>query len=155
MRFTLIKDLKKDDSMRVVLLGLLVFIFFYLISDMFVKYNSFGISASMVELTLFGDEEEFLDPITQASFLEFIHTEIFFIMMILLTLSAVFIRLATRSKINIFLVNLTMISALVSLISLAFSFYISSFFINFYIVTFFMWHILSFYMSLYSLWQLK
>lgn len=155
MRFTLIKDLKKDDSMRVVLLGLLVFIFFYLISDMFVKYNSFGISASMVELTLFGDEEEFLDPIAQASFLEFIHTEIFFIMMILLTLSAVFIRLATRSKINIFLVNLTMISALVSLISLAFSFYISSFFINFYIVTFFMWHILSFYMSLYSLWQLK
>jgi len=155
MRFTLIKDLKKDSSMRPILSGLLIFTSLYLMADIFVKYLSFGIFSSMIELTLFGNEEEFLDPITQASFLEFIHTEIFFIMMILLTLSAVFIRMATNKKINFIIMNITMISAIFSLISLALSYYISKSFVDIYVFSFFTWHILSIYMSIYSFWKLN
>lgn len=155
MRFTLIKDLKKDTSMRPILTGLLIFTLLYLISDIFVKYSSFGISTDAVKLTLFGNEEEFIDPISESSFLEFWHMEIFFIMMILLTLSAVFIRVSNKSNKDIFLTNITMISAIISLISLIGSFYLSSAFIEIYVVTFFTWHIAAIYMSLFSIWKLN
>lgn len=141
--------------MRPILSGLLIFTSLYLMADIFVKHLSFGVSISSVESTLFGNEEEFLDPITQSSFLEFLHTEIFFIMMILLTLSTVFIRISKSTKLNFIIMNATMISAIISLIALALSYYLSSNFIVIYIATFFMWHILSLYMSIYSLWKLN
>jgi hypothetical protein len=151
MKFTLIKDLKQDSVMSPILSGLLFFIILYLVSDIFVKDLGFGISVHTINLTLFGSEEEFLDPITQASFLEFWHVEIFFIMMIVFTLSTIFIRVSNASKSAIVLVNLMMISSIISLISLPFAYFFSSEFINIYVATFFIWHILAILSSLYSL----
>lgn len=155
MRFTLIKNLKKDTSMRWVLNLLLVFTSVYILLNIYLNSINFGISVPAITATLFGNEEEFLDPIADMVFLEFIHTEIFFIMMLLLTLSAVFIRLFTNSKMSLIILNITMISALVSLISLALSFYLSQSFIVVYLISFFTWHFFSFYMSVSSLWKLN
>ncbi|MCX6076667.1 MAG: hypothetical protein NTW78_07235 [Campylobacterales bacterium] len=151
MKFTIIKDLNQDKMMKPILSGLLFFTLLYLLSDFIVKYNSFGIFPHAVQATLFGGEEEFLDPIIKASFLEFWHVEIFFIMMILFTLSTVYIRLSKASKSAIVVVNLMMISAIISLISLPLSYFFSSDFINIYITTFFIWHIFALFSALYSL----
>lgn len=151
MKFTLIKDLKQDSVMKPILSGLLFFIILYFVSDIFVKDLGFGISVHTIKLTLFGSEEEFLDPITQASFLEFWHVEIFFIMMIVFTLSTIFIRVSNASKSAIVIVNLMMISSIISLISLPFAYFFSSEFINIYVATFFIWHILALFCAFYSL----
>jgi len=151
VRFTLINNIKQDSAMRLILSALLIFISMYLISDIFVKYSSFGITGSAVKLTLFGSEAEYIDPISKASFLEFWHTEIFFIMMLLLTLSAVFVRLVKKS---ILVLNIVMISAIISIIALALSYFMSPLFISIYIATFFLWHASALYMTLYSLWRL-
>lgn len=151
MRFTLIKDLKQDRMMRPILTGLIVFTLLYLISDIFVKSLSFGIHEESIRTTLFGNEDEFLDPITRSAFLEFWHMEIFFIMMILLTLSAVFIRLSGAKGFHIIIVNAVMISALISLVALLLSFFVNATFIELYVLSFFLWHICAIYMSLYSL----
>ena len=139
--------------MSLILKGFLLFILLYLISDISVKYYSFGISIDAISTTLFGNEEEFIDPITKSSFLEFWHTEIFFMMMILLTLSAIFIRLANKSKIA--MTNILMISAIISLVSLPMSYFVSSDFIYIYLLTFFIWHLSAIYMILYSFWKLN
>lgn len=141
--------------MKPVLSGLLTFTILYLVSDIFVKYFNFGISPDTVKLTMFGDENQFIDPLSNASFLEFWHMEIFFIMMILLTLSAVFIRVSDKSKKQILLTNITMISSIISLLALLSTFYTSTSFIHLYVLCFFIWHILAFYMALYSLWKLN
>lgn len=154
MRFTLIKDLRKDKTMRPILSGLLIFTLVYLISDILVKYLNFGISPDALHLTLFGDEEQYIDPLSQASFLEFWHVEIFFMMMILLTLSAVFIRLSKQETHKIVVTNIVMLSAIISLISLAMSFFVSEVFIEIYVVCFFIWHSFAIYMIFYSLWNL-
>ena len=154
MRFTLIKDLKQDTMMKPILSGLLIFTLLYLISDIFVKSSSFGIFEEMIKATLLGNESEFLDPITTSAFLEFWHMEIFFIMMILLTLSAVFIRLSGAKGFNIIIVNAVMISALISLVALGFSFFVNAAFVQLYVFSFFTWHICAVYMSLYSLLKL-
>ena len=153
MKFTVIKNLQKDSAMSLILKGFLFFILLYILSDIFVMKSSFGISAEAVNSTLFGNEEAYIDPINESSFLEFWHTQIFFIMMILLTLSAVFIRVAKRSR--AILTNALMITALVSLISLPLAFYISKFFIDIYVITYFIWHLVAVYMIFYSFWKLN
>lgn len=153
MKFTVIKNLQKDSAMSLILKGFLLFILLYIVSDIFVMKESFGISAEALHSTLFGNEEAYIDPINEASFLEFWHTQIFFIMMILLTLSAVFIRVAKRSR-NI-LTNILMSSALISLVSLPLAYYVWAIFLHVYIVTYFLWHIIAIYMIFYSFWKLN
>lgn len=154
MRFTLIKDLRKDPSMRPILAGLLSFTLIYIISDMLVKYFNFGLLPEAISVTLFGDEEQYIDPLTKASFLELWHMEIFFIMMILFTLSAVFVRLAKHEIFKLLVLNILMISALLSLVSLLFAFFISKSFVLIYSGLFFTWHIIGIYMIIYSFWKL-
>ena len=141
--------------MNPIMSGLLIFTFLYLLIDIFVKKNVFGLFSEAIALTLYGDEEQFIEPLNQASFLEFIHTEIFFIMMILLTLSAIFARLSTQQTSSLWIINITLMSAIVSLVSLALSFFFGALYINFYILTYFVWHILALYMTTYSLWGLN
>ena len=135
--------------------GLLIFTLIYLVIDIFVKYNSFGLFSSTIKLTLFGDEEQFIEPLSRASFLEFIHTEIFFIMMILLTLSAIYARLTSKKSSTLWLINATLLSSLVSLTTLGLSYFFSSSLINLYVLTYFLWHFLALYMSGFSLWSLN
>ncbi|QOY53046.1 hypothetical protein [Candidatus Sulfurimonas baltica] len=152
MKFTLVKNIQKDSAMSLILKGFLIFIFLYLIADVLVMKSSFGISIETINTTLFGNEETYADPLTESAFLEFWHTQIFFIMMILLTLNAIFIRVAKRSRVII--TNMLMISAIASLISLPLAFYASTIFVNIYLVTFFTWHLVAAYMVSYSFWKL-
>jgi len=151
MRFTLIKDIKQDKMMKPILNGLLLFLLFYLIADIFVKSANFGISIETIMTTLFGNEEEYIDPITTAVLLEFWHGEIFYSMMILLTLSTIFIRVCKSYKLRLILLNTLMLSALLSLIALPLAYFVSSFFVYIYLYTFFLWHISAIYIAIHSL----
>jgi len=152
VKFTLINNIQKDSAMSLILKGFLIFILLYLAADILVMNSSFGISIQSISTTLFGNEEEYIDPINEASFLEFWHTQIFFIMMILLTLNAIFIRMAKKSRVIV--PNILMISAIISLVSLPLAFY-SEFFIQVYIFTYFIWHLMAVYMIFYSFWKLN
>ena len=154
LRFTLVKNLKKDTHMSNILKGLLFFILLYLISDFFVKYFTIGLLPDALLFSFMGNEEEYIEPMGIASFLELWHTEIFFIMMILLTLSAIYIRVVSNVKHYKFTLNVVMISALISLVSLPLAFYVSQNFIYIYFITYFLWHLGAIKMTLRSLWKL-
>jgi len=151
MRFTLLKDLTQDRVMRPTLTGLLLFSILYLLSDLFVKQATFGLLPQKVLSTLYGNEEAFIDPISEASFLEFWHTEIFFIMMLLFTLSTICIRLCNASRFSLFMVNAILISALVTLSVLPFAYYFSQDLIYLYCVGSILWHIMAFFVAIFSL----
>lgn len=155
MRFTLIKNVKQDKSMKPLLNGLLLFIILYLIFDVFVKNHTLGLTVQTVSTTLFGNADEFLDPMNKAVFLEFVHMQIFFLMMLLLTLSAVFIRLLHTKTKAIFTMNLLMIFGLFTPLTLFGAYFFAAEFVNLYLVCFFAWHIIALYMALKSLWELN
>ena len=140
--------------MRPILSGLLIFISLYIFADFFVKNATIGLSSSAVNTKLFGNMDEFIDPMMQSVFLEHLHTETFFIMMILLTLSAVFMRLFAERAFALTLLNITMLSALLSLIAIGLSYYVTASFVHLYVISFFVWHIAALLMSLLSLWRL-
>jgi len=154
MRFTLIKNIHKERSMVVMLTALLLSTLLYLGIDIFVKQSILGVTQTTLSATLFGDEQEFIEPISQASFLEYIHGEIFFMMMLLLTLSAAFIRVAKISFFALLTLNINLISALLSLLFLALAYFYSEIFVLLYLGSFFLWHALSVLMSIYALWRL-
>lgn len=154
MKFTLIKKLSQDKSMRPILSALLLFTLLYILSDILVKYVNFGVFPDAINVTLFGDEEQYIDPLSTSAFLEFWHVEIFFIMMILLTLSAVFVRVSKDDTSKIILLSALMICALFSLISLVLAFFLAKTFVLIYVILFFIWHAIAVYMILYSLGKL-
>ncbi|QOP42303.1 hypothetical protein [Sulfurimonas marina] len=152
MKFTLVKDLREDPVMKPILGLLLSFFLLYLVADFFVKYSGFGIFFEAVKNTLYGNAEEYLDPIDYAVFLEFWHTEIFFTMFVVFLLSTIFIRLFATRKIFLWLLNSFMISALLSLIFLPLSyFYHHNFFIYGFLFAFWSWHTLALLISVLSL----
>jgi len=154
LRFTLVKDIKKDKVMRPVLGALLFFALLYLIADILVKQSSFGITPTAISATLFGDEEQFLEALSQASFLEFWHTEIFFSMMLLFTMSAVYLRLYEASKKAMLLVHLLFISALLALFALFLAYFIHPAFVNVYSFSFMVWHLNAIIVSILALQRL-
>lgn len=154
MKFLLVKDLKSDRHFKPIITGLLLFTLLYLTADIFVKYNSLGVTPTKLTATLFGNEEEYLDPMQTSVFLENWHMEIFFMMMILLSLGAVFVRVCGMAKKNIVITNVTLISAFASLIFLMGAFFYLDWLIFLYLVSFYLWHLGSFFMVTFSLWKL-
>jgi len=155
VRFTLIKDVKQDKAMKPLLNGLLIFIMLYIVFDLFVKEHTMGLTVQTVSTTLFGNTKEFLDPMDLSVFLEFIHMQIFFLMMLLLTLSAVYLRLLYKKQNSLLIMNLVMLFGLLTPIILAFSYFYAPSFISIYLLCFFGWHTFAFYMSIKSLWELN
>jgi hypothetical protein len=151
VKFTLVKDLKSDDVMRPTLTSVLFFSFIYLIVDFFVKHLGFGITPDAITLTLLGDEQQYLDPLAKNVFLEFWHSEIFFVMFISFIVTTVYIRTSSASKVAIIFVNIMLISAIISLISLPLSFFYSELFVYPYVFSFYLWHILGIVASILSL----
>lgn len=151
MKFTLIKDLKKDRVMKPIISSVLIFSILFIASDLFVKHNGFGITPASIELSVYGDEEQFLDPIGKNVFLEFWHVEIFSVMMVCFLLSTIYIRLSMGSKKALIIVNIMLISAILSLIFLPVLYFFSAVFIYPYLLTFYIWHLCAFFASVISL----
>jgi len=154
MKFTVIKDVKHDPLMRPLLGGLLLFILLFLGADIFLKDDHIGLTPSHLAQTLFGNEEEFIEPAGEQFLLELMHSDIFFMMMTLLTLSAVYARLCQNARLRLVNINLTMVSALLSIVLLPLAYYLSAHFILPYITAFYLWHILALMMTLSSLFYL-
>jgi len=154
MKFTLVKDIKGDTLMRPILGGLLLFILLFLSADILLKNDHIGLTQTALTQTLFGNEEEYIEPVTEHFLLEIMHSDIFFMMMTLLTLSAVYARLCQNKTIRIVNINATMISALLTILFLPLAYYLSEYFILPYIIAFYSWHILALFMAIASLYYL-
>ncbi len=140
--------------MRPLLGGLLLFILLFLSADIVLKNDHIGLTPTHLAQTLFGNEEEYVEPATEHFLLELMHSDIFFIMMTLLTLSAVYARLCQNKKLRLININITMTAALLSIIFLPLAYYLSAYFILPFIISFYTWHLMALMMTLVSLYYL-
>lgn len=141
--------------MKPLLNGLLLFMLIYFVADIFVSHTTLGLFTQELRTTLFGNDDEFVDPMSNSSFLEYIHGQIFFMMMILLTLSAVYARLCEKKHYSLVFINLLMLSALLTLLSLTLTYFFIPSLLALYVLSYFVWHITAFVMALHSLWNLN
>ncbi len=154
MKFTLVKDLRQDPLMRPVLSGLLVFLILFFISNLAQKYEQIGLHVKTAALVMYGDEENFIDPISITSLLEILHSDLFMMMMTLLSLSAIYIRLSPHIKLSKIVLHLLMISAIFSILFLLGAYYFHTIFLTLWIIFLWIWHLLALSMSIESLYRL-
>jgi len=154
VKFTLVKDLGSDALMRPLISGLLLFITLFLLSDLLQKKHDIGLHVESVTTTLYGNEEEFIDPISLEALLQIVHTDLFFMMMTLLTLSAVFGRLAPSSHMTHRILHLLNFSALSSLIFLFSAFYTDATVALLWLFAMWIWHLMALGISLYCFYRL-
>ena len=154
MKFTLVKDLRQDPLMRPVLSGLLVFLILFFISNLAQKYEQIGLHVNTATLVMYGDEENFIDPISITSLLEMLHGDLFMMMMTLLSLSAVYIRLSPHINMSKVVIHLLMISAICSILFLLAAYYYHTIFLALWIFCLWIWHLLALSMSIESLYRL-
>lgn len=140
--------------MRPLLGGLLLFILLFLSADVLLKSDHIGLTPTHLSETLFGNEAEYIEPVTEHFLLELMHSDIFFMMMTLLTLSAVYARLCQNRRVRLININIAMITALLTIIFLPTAYYLSAHFILPYIISFYAWHLMALMMTLASLYYL-
>ena len=139
MRFVLIKDLKQDRSMRPMINFILAFILLFVIFAPVVQHTTIGLYESKVHTTFFGNEEEFLDPINGDYFLEYLHTQIFLVMMVMVTLSAIFVRVSRNNSFTKFVLITSNSSALLFLVALTLGYYVAPIVIPLYLLGYYIW----------------
>lgn len=154
MKFLVVKELNEDENFKPLLSTLLSFTLIYLFVDIFVKNHSIGFFPKDILNSFLGNEDEYIDPMQTSVFLEYWHMEIFFIMMILLILSAIYIRIHKNTKLTLVISNANLICALISLISIAITYFYIPSFVYIYFATFIIWHLLSIYISFSSIYKL-
>ena len=154
MRFTLVKDLRSDVLMRPLLSGLLLFIILFLTGDILLKREFIGLDMTAVSTTLYGNEEEFIEPLSPFTLLEHLHADIFFIMMTLLTLGAVYARVCPRKRLATVFIHLVMLAALGAVVFLALAYFKGAAFILPWLASFWLWHALALFMAAAALMRL-
>ncbi len=155
MKFTLNNDHQASRLMNTLLSGLMVFILLFLVTDLIVKTYHYGFTTDAIATMLYGNEEEFIEPLPFASLLEGVHADIFFAMMTLLTLGAVYGRTGRSKRLRIILVNLMMLTALTAMIAPVLAYVHSAFWITVWIITAVSWHAIAMLVALIALWRLR
>lgn len=154
MKFTLLKDIRQDPLMRPLLLGLLVFIILFFVSDIYLKHEQIGVTTAAAIMTFSGDEATFTDPISLSALLEILHGDIFFMMMSLMMLCAVYARLGNGSRRVGYLIHLTMSAALLSLVAMIAAQQFQGVLIALWVGLFWTWHTAALWMAAVSLLKL-
>ena len=127
--------------MRPMINFILAFILLFVIFAPVVQHTTIGLYESKVHTTFFGNEEEFLDPINGDYFLEYLHTQIFLVMMVMVTLSAIFVRVSRNTFFTKLILITSNSSALLFLISVTLGYYISPLFVPIYLLGYYLWFI--------------
>ena len=151
MRFTLVKDLREDALMLPLLRGLTFFAGAFLVADVFLKRDHIGLDYQTLSNTFYGNEAAFAEPVSEHFVLELLHSDIFFMMMTLLTLSAVYARLTPSKRLAALLINVAMLAALADVALLALSYYRGSAYLLPWLGAFWTWHAAALYMAAASL----
>lgn len=130
-------------------MGSVVFaILLYLVMDVVLHAYVIGSDIAAVKSTLFGNAETFEEPILIDSLLLQVHIDLFMTLFSLLILSSVYIRLHEKTKTLRITVHALFFLGIISPIFLLLAYLWSDVFVYLWIVTFLLWHVWAFLVSL-------
>ncbi|BCD59804.1 MULTISPECIES: hypothetical protein [unclassified Nitratiruptor] len=152
MRFFVIKDIRKHASMRYLLTFLLSLMMLSLVSHLLLYGWKYGWNPESVLATIMGNEELFIEPLPFEEILLQVHTNLFFIVIVLSIIAASFIRLYEKRNKYIHLLFITALFSQMFFLAIplwglggVFAWAICEVF----------WHLVAFYMAAKTVWGLN
>ncbi len=153
MKFLATKSLKENPFLKNLLAGLMIFIILFLVLDVVLYSEQIGFRFEDAKNRILGNEEEFIEPILFDSLLIMIHSNLFFSMLILLILSAVWIRVSKLNTLSKWILHLLFLMAIFSNIFLLIGYFYISFGVEIWIVLFWSWHFIAIFMAIYTIYR--
>ena len=148
MKFLVTKDLAHSTLLSY-LMGSVVFaILLYLALDTVLHTYIIGLDMHSVSVTLFGDAENFVEPILIDSLLLQVHIDLFMTLFALLILSSIFIRLYSDKVMTKWIVHLLFIIGMLAPAALILAYLVSALFTAVWLIGFILWHVLAFIVAL-------
>ena len=143
MKFLVTKDLA-HSTLLTYLMGSVVFaILLYLGLDTVLHAYVIGLDRQSVSVTLFGDVENFVEPVLIDSLLLQVHIDLFMTLFALLILSSIYIRLYSDKEVTKWAVHLLFIMGLLAPVALILAYFVSTVFVGIWLMSFILWHVLA------------
>jgi len=145
MKFLVSKDIHSNPNFSL-LLGLYsLMMLFYFIGDLFYFANFFGSTVNEVLFTLKGNPDEFIEPLSLLSLLEYFHISLFLAILAMFTTMAIILRIRLSRIHKRAIITLSMFSLLLSFLSLAGAYFFSDFLAYGFAFFTVIWHMMGLY----------
>lgn len=142
MKFLVTKDLEHSKLLSN-LMGSVVFaILLYLGFDVLLHAYVIGLDMESISATLFGDLENFVEPILIDSLLLQIHIDLFMTLFAIMILASIYIRLYSSKGATRWVVHLLFILGMLAPAALLLAYFVSESFTFIWLLSFLLWHLL-------------
>jgi len=143
MKFLVTKDLAHSRLLTYLMGSVVFMILIYLGLDTALHSYAIGLDMPGIEATLFGDAENFVEPILIDSLLLQVHIDLFMTLFALLILSSIYIRLYANKPMIKWTVHFLFMLGMLTPLMLLLSYFAGNFFAYMWLMGFLIWHILA------------
>jgi len=147
MKFLVTKDLAYSALLKNLIVGVCIALFFYFILDIVLHGYVIGFEFEDIIATLYGNTEEFIEPILIDSLLLQVHMDLFMSLLAVMTIASIYIRLFSTKKMTKWLVHSFFLLSLLSPIILMVAYLTSKIFVILWIGGFLAGHFLAMVMT--------
>lgn len=143
MKFVLSKDIEHSKLLNTLLIGVSAALFFYLVFDLILHGYIIGSDISTISATLYGNAEEFIEPILLDALLLQVHIDLFMSLFTFMILATIYIRLFSEEKMTRWFVHLLFIFGILAPLMLLVAYLSSIVFVYLWILTLLVGHFLA------------
>ncbi len=151
MKFLVTKDLEYSTLIKNLMAGVVFALFFFFLLDVVLHSYVLGLDVSTLSTTLFGNPDEFIEPILLDTLLLQVHIDLFMALFSIMIVASIYIRLHSKKVMTKWLVHALFILGLFTPILLLVAYFTNVWFVTIWLVTFICGHLLAMWMSLLSL----
>ena len=143
MKFLVTKDLAHSTLLTNLMSAVVFMLLLYIGFDTVLHAYVIGLDMHSVSITLFGDAENFIEPVLIDSLLLQVHIDLFMTLFALLILSSIYIRLYSSKAMTKWIIHIVFILGMLAPITLILAYYVSSLFISIWLISFILWHLMA------------
>ena len=148
MKFLVNNDLAHSSLLGNLMAGVAVAIFFYLVLDIVVRAYVIGLDVSTMCTTLFGNNEEFIEPVLIDTLLLQVHIDLFMSLFSIMIVASIYIRLNSIKAMTKWLVHTLFILGLLAPLLLMVAYFTNVIFVYLWLGSFILGHFLGMSLSL-------
>jgi len=144
MKFLVTKDLAHSTLLTTLMSAVVFMILLYIGFDVALHAYVIGLDIQSISGTLFGDAENFVEPILIDSLLLQVHSDLFMTLFAIMILSSIYIRLYSGNAMTKWTVHLLFILGILAPVTLVLAYFANALFVSLWLITFVLWHVLAF-----------
>jgi len=148
MKFLLNKDLEYSTLIRNLMAGVVFALFFFFLLDIGLHAYVLGLDVPTLSTTLFGNPDEFIEPILIDTLLLQVHIDLFMALFSLMIVASIYIRFHSQKVMTKWLVHALFLLGLLTPVLLMIAYFTNVWFVTMWLVTFILGHLLAMWMSL-------